>query len=60
MATANKSEPKAPTTAKAEKFSYTVRSRIEHDGVAYEPGSEVEMTEAQAAPLLGGALEIPQ
>jgi hypothetical protein len=59
MATGDKNQPKTPA-AKAEKFSYTVRSRLDHDGETYEPGSTVELTEAQAAPMLGGALEIPQ
>jgi hypothetical protein len=59
MATGDKNPTKTPA-AKAEKFSYTVRSRLEHDGVTYEPGSEVELTEAQATPMLGGALEIPK
>jgi hypothetical protein len=32
---------------------YKVLGMLHHDGEAYEEGSEVELTEKQAAPLLG-------
>ena len=48
--------PKNSAAAKAaasEKVSYLVRSPLLHDGVAYAEDDEVELTEAEAAPLLG-------
>lgn len=46
MATAKKDAVKA---------SYEVTSPLEHDLVRYEVGETVELTEAQAAPLLDRA-----
>lgn len=40
-------ETKAPKTK-----SYPVLGRLRHDGVAYEPGDDVEMTPKQAGPLI--------
>lgn len=45
MATAKK----APAAAK----TYEVTSPLNHDLVDYEVGSTIELTEAEAAPLLG-------
>jgi hypothetical protein len=36
---------------------YEVTSRLDHDGETYLPGDTVALTEAQAAPLLGGAVK---
>ena len=36
--------------------TYKVTSRREHDGELYAVGDEVELTEGQAAPLLGLAI----
>lgn len=45
------------TEAEAQKVLATVscivRSRLTHDGKEYEPGDEIELTEAQAEALLG-------
>lgn len=45
---------------KAEKASYIVTSPLEHDQVFYKPGEEVELTEAQAEPLLGHTVKPKQ
>lgn len=39
--------------------AYTViRSPLSHDGETYQPGERIELTEAEALPLLGvGAIE---
>lgn len=49
MATASK---KAGAAAQATS-TYTVTSPLEHDGELYAVGDPVELTDAQAAPLLG-------
>ncbi len=49
MATANKKE--------APKAVYTVLSPLQHDLEDYAVGGEVELTEAQAAPLLGHTVQ---
>lgn len=38
---------------------YTVKSALQHDGKDYKIGSSIEMTEEQAAPLLGHTLARP-
>jgi hypothetical protein len=48
MATAKKT-----AAASGAKATYVVTSPLEHDQVLYEIGEEVDLTEAQAAPLLG-------
>lgn len=48
MATAKKT-----AAADAAKATYVVISPLEHDQVLYEIGEEVELTDAQAEPLLG-------
>lgn len=53
MATAaKKAGAAAPTTS-----TYTVISPLEHDLELYAVGKEVELTEAQAAPLLGHTVQ---
>lgn len=49
MATAKKTE--------GAKASYEVTSPLEHDGDRYEVGSTVELTPAQAEPLLGNTVK---
>jgi|GEM_PF-3732522 len=48
-------KPKGPTG------KYTVvRSPLSHNGETYQPGEPIELTEAEAAPLLGvNAIEAP-
>lgn len=41
------------------KAVYKVLSNLEHDQVLYAPGDEVELTEAEAAPLLNHTVEAP-
>jgi hypothetical protein len=48
MATARKT-----AAEKAEKATYVVVSPLDHDQVRYALGEEVELTEAEAEPLLG-------
>lgn len=36
--------------------TYTVTSPLDHDQVLYQPGEPVDLTDAQAAPLLGLAI----
>lgn len=43
--------------AKAETAPYTVLSHLDHDGAPYEVGDEVELTAAQAEPLLGSVVK---
>lgn len=47
-----------PKAARAEqtRATYTVASPLEHDGDLYAPGDPVELTEAEAAPLLAGGV----
>lgn len=35
------------------KRTYTVVSNLQHDGFDYDPGEDVELTKAEAEPLLG-------
>lgn len=40
---------------------FTVVSPVKHDGEAYAPGGEIELTAAQAPPLLqAGAIAAPK
>lgn len=48
---------KPASAAKGEKALYTVKSPLEHDGVMYENGDQVELTADQAQPLLGHTVE---
>lgn len=61
MATKNgKAGAPAPAAEPAEaapKRTYTVTSPLDHDQVRYEVGAEVQLTDAQAAPLLGFAVQ---
>jgi len=45
---------------KAVKATYTVISPLNHDKEHYAPGDPVELTEAQARPLLGHTVEVPK
>jgi len=55
MATAAKTaETKSAKGATAE---FEVVSRLDHGGETYMPGDTVELTEAQALPLIGGAIK---
>lgn len=38
--------------AKGPTKKYVVRTPVKHDGVDYPPGKSIELTEAEAAPLL--------
>lgn len=49
---AETSKPKETSTSE-----YEVLSRLDHDGETYLPGSTVQLTDAQAAPLIGGAVK---
>lgn len=53
MATAKPKAAHADNTVQ----TYTVVSPLEHDLVRYEIDEEVELTAAQAAPLLGHTIE---
>ncbi len=48
---------KTPTAADAPKASYTVIAPLSHDQFDYAIGETVELTEAEAKPLLGLAVE---
>lgn len=55
---------KKPTAGKADaaepkKTAYIVISPLSHDLVEYAVGDEVDLTEAEAAPLLGLAVKPP-
>lgn len=47
----------AAATTDAPKVLYEVVSPLSHDGVAFAVGEGVELTEAQAAPLLGHTVQ---
>lgn len=58
MAETTNPTPENKTTAKADgKSRYKVRSRLDFNGQVYEAGDSVSLTEAEAAPLVGGAVE---
>lgn len=44
-------------TAEQPTKTYTVTSPLDHDQVLYQPGEPVDLTDAQAAPLLGLAIK---
>jgi len=52
--------PNAPDSADkkepAAEAGYKVLSNLDHDGQLFAPGDTVYLTEAQAKPLLGGAI----
>lgn len=58
MATAANTAESKKTTAKSATAQFEVVSRLEHDGETYMPGDTVELTEAQALPLIGGAIKL--
>lgn len=46
------------TADQASPKAYTVQSPVEHDGVRYEPGEPIELSEDQAKPLIdAGAIK---
>lgn len=53
MATSRKQAAAAATTA-----AYEVVSPLDHDGDHYAVGDTVDLTEAQAAPLLGNTVKL--
>ena len=53
MATSRKQAAAAATTA-----GYEVISPLDHDGEHYAVGETVDLTEAQAAPLLGNTVKL--
>lgn len=57
MATSNPKNTSASKAEDAPKAEYEVLSRLDHDGETYLPGSTVQLTDAQAAPLIGGAIK---
>ena len=50
----------ATTKPKGGIQAYLVISRLDHDGESFAPGDTVELTQAQAAPLLGQAVAAPR
>lgn len=50
-------KPKKAVSEDAPTTDYEVISRIDHDGVTYEVGDMVALTEGQAAALLGQAVK---
>lgn len=48
---------KTTPAADAPKASYTVTAPLSHDQIDYAPGETVELTEAEATPLLGLAVQ---
>lgn len=58
MATADKTTVSKTATAKAATAEFQVVSRLEHNGDTYMPGDTVELTEAEALPLIGGAIKV--
>lgn len=61
MSDANSKQPEVKKSAggnqAAKTADYKVLSRLDHDGETYMPGKTVTLTEEQAKPLLGGAIE---
>ena len=47
------SNPKTTASASPKPQVYIVISPLEHDGDQFAPGATIELTDAQAAPLLG-------
>ena len=58
MATAASATEGKKTTAKAATAQFEVVSRLDHGGETYMPGDTVELTEAEALPLIGGAIKV--
>lgn len=59
MATAaDKTAETKGAKTKAATAEFTVVSRLDFDGETYMPGDTVELTEAQALPLIGGAIKV--